>query len=132
MNAEAVAGVEPSAIRWLEVTSSPGMTHWMAEHRVSLACTTYQTGKLLLCGRKAGGALAVFERNFTRCMGLWGNGQTLWMSAQYQLWRLENLLRPGEWYQGHDRLFVPKVGTTTGDLDIHDVVVEASGRAVFA
>ena len=28
----------------------------------------------------------------------------------YQLWRFENLLRPGELYQGHDRLYVPKVG----------------------
>jgi uncharacterized protein (TIGR03032 family) len=104
----------------------------MAEQRVSLACTTYQTGKLLLFGRKPEGELAVFERNFTRCMGLWADGQTLWMSSLYQLWRLENILRPGEIYQGHDRLYVPKAGYTTGDLDIHDIIVEPGGRVVFA
>ena len=116
---------------WLKVTCSPGLTAWMAAQGVSLACTTYQTGKLLLLGRKPDAGLAVFERNFTRCMGLWADGQTLWMSSQYQLWRLENALRPGELYQGHDRLYVPKLGITTGDLDMHDVAVESDGRVVF-
>lgn len=116
---------------WLEVTSSAGFTSWMAEHGVSLACTTYQTGKLLLFGRKPDGGLAVFERDFKHCMGLWAQGETIWMSTQYQLWRLENVLRDGESFRGHDRLYVPKVGITTGDLDTHDVAVEASGRVVF-
>lgn len=29
------------------------------------------------------------------------------------------------------RLFVPRVGYTTGDLDVHDVAVESDGRIVF-
>lgn len=127
MSSEPAKRAEP----WLEVTCSRHFTGWMADHHVSLACTTYQTGKLLLFGRKPEGELAVFERNFTRCMGLWADGQSLWLSSQFQLWRLENMLRPGEFYQGYDRLYVPKLGHTTGDLDIHDVAVEASGRLVF-
>ncbi|WP_435008424.1 TIGR03032 family protein [Tundrisphaera lichenicola] len=117
---------------WLRVTASPGLTGWMAEQRVSLACTTYQSGKLMLLGRKADGGLAVFERNFARAMGLWGDGQSLLMSTQFQLWRLENVLRPQQVYDGHDRLFVPRLGITTGDLDVHDVAIEAGGRPVFA
>jgi uncharacterized protein (TIGR03032 family) len=62
---------------------------------------------------------------------LWADGQTLWMNSLFQLWRLENVLRPGEIHQGHDRLYVPRVGYTTGDLDIHDIVIEANGRVVF-
>jgi len=124
MNADHTPSAAPSAEPWLEVTCSRHLTGWMAEQRVSLACTTYQTGKLLLFGRKPDGELAVFERTFNRCMGLWANGQTLWMNSLYQLWRLENILRPGELHQAHDRLYVPKVGYTTGDLDIHDIVVE--------
>lgn len=116
---------------WLEVTCSRGFTAWMAEQRVGLACTTYQTGKLLLFGRKPEGELAVFERTFNRCMGLWADGQTLWLNSLYQLWRFENALRPGVLHEGHDRLYVPRVGHTTGDLDIHDVAVEAGGRVVF-
>jgi uncharacterized protein (TIGR03032 family) len=53
------------------------------------------------------------------------------MSSLYQLWRFENALRPGEYFKGHDRLFIPRAGYTTGDLDIHDIVVEAGGRVVF-
>jgi uncharacterized protein (TIGR03032 family) len=113
------------------VTGSPRLPHWLAQHRVSLAFTTYQTGKLFLLGLHPEGRLAVFERTFNRAMGLWADGQTLWLSTQYQLWRFENLLRPCELYQGHDRLYVPKIGYTTGDLDVHDVAVDGSGRVVF-
>jgi uncharacterized protein (TIGR03032 family) len=116
---------------WVEVTGSPYLSAWLAEQQVSLAFTTYQTGKLFLLGRHPEGRLAVFERTFNRAMGLWADGQTLWLSTLYQLWRFENLLQPGERYQGHDRLYVPKVGYTTGDLDIHDVAVDQTGRPLF-
>ena len=116
---------------WVEVTGSPHLSAWLAEQQVSLAFTTYQTGKLFLLGRHPEGRLAVFERTFNRAMGLWADGQTLWLSTLYQLWRFENLLRPGELYQGHDRLYVPKMANTTGDLDIHDVAIDHTGRPVF-
>jgi uncharacterized protein (TIGR03032 family) len=116
---------------WLEVTCSRHFTSWMGAQGVSLACSTYQTGKLLLLGRKPDGQLAVFERTFNRCMGLWADGQSLWLSSLYQLWRFENVLRPGQTHEGHDRLYVPRTGHTTGDIDVHDMAVEASGRLVF-
>ena len=117
---------------WLEVTSSRSFAGWLAQEHVSLAFTTYQTGKLFLLGRKADGQLSVFERTFNRCLGLWADGQTLWMNSLYQLWRFENALRPGGQHQGHDRLYVPRAGFTTGDLDVHDIAVETTGRVVFA
>src|SRR5262245_53753534 len=117
---------------WIEVTGSRDLAAWLAEQQVSLAFTTYQTGKLFLLGRHPDGRLAVFERTFNRCMGLWADGQTLWAGTLYQLWRFENLLRPGVAHEGHDRLYAPKVGHTTGDLDAHDIAVEATGRVVFA
>ena len=123
--------VTPIGDPWLEVTCSRHFTSWMADHHVSLACTTYQTGKLLLLGCKPDGQLSVFERNFPRAMGLWADGQTLWMGGQFQVWRIENMLRPQELYQGCDRLYVAKVGYTTGDLDVHDLAIESSGRLVF-
>jgi uncharacterized protein (TIGR03032 family) len=104
---------------------------WLAEQRVSLAFTTYQTGKLFLLGRHADGRLAVNERTFNRAMGLWSDGQSFWLSTLYQLWRFENLLKPGELHKGYDRLYVPKVAHTTGDLDIHDVAIDHNGRVLF-
>lgn len=115
----------------LEINTSRQFTNWMLEQKLSLGFTTYQAGKLFLLGLQPNGRLSVFERTFNRCLGLWTNGQTMWMSSLYQLWRLENVLEPGQLAADYDRLFVPQVGYTTGDLDIHDVAVEASGRVVF-
>ncbi len=64
-------------------------------------------------------------------MGLWGSAQTLFLSTLFQLWRLDNALPPGERHQGYDRLYVPRVACTTGDLDIHDIALDGSGRVVF-
>lgn len=114
-----------------EAIASRQFTSWLAEQRASLAFTTYQTGKLFLIGLQPDGRLSVFERTFNRCLGLWGDGQTLWMTSLYQLWRFENALEPDQSANGFDRIYVPQVGYTTGDLDIHDVAVDADGRVVF-
>ena len=116
---------------WVEVTSSREFPGWLTHQRLSLAFTTYQAGKLFFLGQRPDGQLSIFERTFNRCMGLCGDDQTLWLSSLYQLWRFENALAPGERYNGTDRLYVPKIGYTTGDLDVHDIVIEASGRVVF-
>nr|WP_238537837.1 TIGR03032 family protein [Zavarzinella formosa] len=124
---EQTSAAEP----WLQVYGSAHFPEWLAGQRLSLAFTTYQAGKLLFLGLQPDGRMAVFERTFQRCMGLCGDGQTLWLSTLSQLWRFENSLAPGESYQGADKLYVPRAAHTTGDLDIHDVVVEESGRVVF-
>ncbi len=121
----------PPAKHWVEVNSSPGFADWLAEQNVSLAFTTYQTSKLFVLGRFTSGRLHIFERNFTRCMGLWSDGQTLWVSSLYQLWRLENVLRPGDTFQGHDRVYLPRIAHTTGKLNVHDIARDADGRVVF-
>ena len=59
------------------------------------------------------------------------NGQTFWLASRYQLWRLENTLDEGQVEDGYDRLFVPQVGYTTGDVDVHDMMVDVEGRLVF-
>src|SRR5215467_7118873 len=115
----------------LEVHSSRQFPNWLAEQKVSLAFTTYQAGKLFLIGLQPSGRLSIFERTFNRCMGLWSDGQSLWMSTLYQLWRFENALGRGEQKDGYDRVFVPQLAYTTGDLDVHDVAIDAAGRPVF-
>lgn len=111
--------------------ASRQMSAWMAEHKVSLGFTTYQGGLLFLIGLLDNGRFCFFNRQFPRCMGLWTNGETLWMSALYQLWSFRNILPPGQKHDGYDRLFVPRVAYTTGDVDIHDIAVDGRGRVVF-
>lgn len=108
----------------LEITASRQFTSWLAEQNLSLAFTTYQAGKVFFIGLQPNGQLSVFERTFERCMGLYAEGSTLYMSSLYQLWRFENALSAGEVHNGYDGVYVPQVGYITGDLDVHDVVVE--------
>jgi len=103
----------------------------MAEVGVSLGFTTYQAGKLFLLGNQENGRLSAFERTFNRCMGLAAVDDTLWMSSLYQLWRFSNALEPGQYHGAYDRLYVPQIGYTTGDLDIHDIGVRTDGSVVF-
>jgi uncharacterized protein (TIGR03032 family) len=110
---------------------SPGLPEFLAAQQLSLALTTYQYNKLLLLGVKPDGALSVFERTFDRCMGLWSDAQTIWMSSRYQVWRFENTLLPFREYEGHDRLYVPRAGYTTGSVDAHDLAPDTSGEVVF-
>jgi hypothetical protein len=65
-------------------------------------------------------------------MGL-GTGPegTLWMSSLYQLWRFENFLEPGATRDGHDAVYVPVTGHTTGDVGIHDIGTDAAGQPIF-
>ena len=115
----------------LELMGSRQFMSWMAAEGVSLAFTTYQTGKLFLIGLGPDGRLSVFERTFNRCMGLCAEGGGLHMSTLYQLWRFENTLAPGQLHDGYDRLYLPIDAHTTGDLDIHDVAVAGDGHVVF-
>ncbi len=115
----------------LKISASRQFTSWMAETGLSLAFSTYQTGKLFLVGLQPNGRLSIFERTFNRCMGLSVTGDTIYMSTLYQLWRFRNVLEPGRENDGYDRLYLPINGHTTGDIDIHDIAVDANGRVIF-
>lgn len=115
----------------LEFTTSRGFLRWMDQEYLSLAFTTYQTNRLFFIGLKKDGKLAGFERLFDRAMGLWVEGDHLFMSSRYQVWRFENALANDELYNDCDRLFIPRIGHTTGDLDIHDLAVDRQGSVIF-
>ena len=115
----------------LEIIASRQFTSWLDEQKLSLAFTTYQSGKLFLIGIKENGRLSVFERTFNRAMGLCGDAQTLYLTTLYQLWRFENALEDGQRQDGYDRLYVPRLAWTTGDVDAHDIAVDRAGRVVF-
>jgi uncharacterized protein (TIGR03032 family) len=60
------------------------------------------------------------------------NGETLWMATLYQVWRFENALPEGAVTPaGYDALYVPQLAYTTGDVDAHDVALDAASRPVF-
>lgn len=104
---------------------------WLKEHNISLAITTYQTSRLILLGVNTQGNLSGFERLFEQAMGLFSTPERLYLSSKYQIWQLDNVLEAGQLYNDYDKLFIPRVAHTTGDLDIHDLVVDRTGRITF-
>lgn len=115
-----------------EMDASRQMPAWMDEQKISLGFTTYQAGKLFMLGlNKAEMRLSISERTFERCMGLHASGNSLYMSMVYQVWRFENAIPAGQKYDEFDALYVPQVGYTTGDIDVHDMVVDKHGQIVF-
>jgi uncharacterized protein (TIGR03032 family) len=100
-------------------------------HNVSLAFTSYQSGRLYLVGVDGNGAVSFHERFLARAMGLWSDSQRFLVSTIFQLWRFENVLKPGETIDGADKHYVPRVAHTTGDIDIHEIGVMTDGRIVF-
>jgi uncharacterized protein (TIGR03032 family) len=119
--------------RELRLLGSRHFAGWLREQGLSLAFSTYQAGKLFLIGlQPETERLSIFERTFNRSMGLWASPQTLYLSTLYQIWRFENALENGQRHDGYDRVYVPRVAWTSGDLDVHDVACEEGGRVLFA
>lgn len=107
---------------------------WLAATGGSLAFTTYQGNKLFMVGVKEDGKLSIFERTYPRCMGLGvsADGRSLALATQWQMFRLDNLLEPGQAErEGYDALFAPHGAWITGDIDAHDAGFGPDGRPVF-
>lgn len=116
----------------LEINASRKFTHWLHEQKASLMFTTYQAGKVFFIGLKQDGKMSVFERTFERAMGLHVAQNRFYLANIYQIWRFENMLaEQGGLYKGYDAVYVPQMSTVTGDLDVHDVVVDTSEQLYF-
>ena len=123
---------DSSSTNGLTITTSVNFSRWLSDRYLSLAFSTYQAGKIFLVGLQPNGNLSVFERTFDRCMGLWVNNSSLYLSSLYQIWGFENALEPGQTYNGYDFLYIPQSSYVTGDLDVHDLVIDRSGKLIFA
>ena len=122
---------EKSSNSFLPINASEGLWEWLEKEQISVGFTTYQTNRLMLVGRKANGRLAINERLFDKPMGLYAQGNSLYMSTRYQIWQLDNHLAKGETYQEADRLYVPSLSYTTGSLNVHDLVLGRDGTPIF-
>ncbi|WP_414754408.1 TIGR03032 family protein [Anabaena sp. CCY 9910] len=113
------------------ISSSPQLAPWLKTQEISLAFTTYQTNRLFFIGCNDQGRVAAHERLFDKPMGMYAVNKSLYVSTRYQIWRFKNLLLPEEIYQQSDCLYIPRTAYTTGDLNVHDVVLDDSENIVF-
>ena len=114
-----------------EILTSRNFASWLISQHASITFTTYQVGKVFMIGINPDGKIHLTERTFPRCMGLGGNTQTIWMSSRFQVWRFENSLQPGQVYNHYDRVYLPQMAYTTGDLDIHDIIMGKDEKPIF-
>ena len=115
----------------IEVTGSRHFTDWLEGVGASLAVTTYHGNRLFLLGLKEPGRLSVFQRVFERAMGLAATHDRLLLATRFQLWQLDDVLRPGETDGLYDCVFKPHRAWTTGDIDIHDIAADPEGHPIF-
>lgn len=129
----AKAGAPASATKKMatQIACSRGLAGWMERNNVSFGFTSYQSGRLYMVGRLPKGRVSFHERQFVRAMGVAATPQRLYLANHFQVWRLENVLPANQTMDGFDRSYVPRNAQTTGDLDVHELGVEKSGRVIF-
>jgi uncharacterized protein (TIGR03032 family) len=115
-----------------QISCSRGLASWLRVSNISLAFTSYQTGLLYLVGVQTNGVLSVNQVGFLRAMGLWATPQRIYLAVNAQVWRLENMLKPGQMANEHfDRCYIPRNAQVTGEIDLHEVAVQPDGRVIF-
>lgn len=110
---------------------SDGLAVWLQSQGLAIAFSTYQTNRLFCLGLSDTGSIVAHEQLLDKPMGLFARGQNLYVSSRHQIWQYEDLLEPNETHQGCDRLYLPKHSHTTGDLNVHDVVLDSNGTLLF-
>jgi uncharacterized protein (TIGR03032 family) len=115
----------------IEIVCSPYFLEFLQANAISIGLTTYQTNRLFLFGLKTDQSLSVFERLFDRPMGLYTESDRLFLATRSQIWQFCNVLAENETERGYDRLFIPRIGYTTGELDIHDVNLDDNQHPLF-
>lgn len=114
------------------ITASDGLATWMRSRNLSIAFTSYQFGELIFAGVAPAGDVRFSRQQLGRTAGMHYKGGRLHLAGAYQLWRIENALRPGEISNGtYDAVFVPRASFIVGDVDLHEVGITADGKPLM-
>lgn len=114
-----------------DLTTSRQFESWLAEHKINIAFTTYQVGKLFFIGIGPKGKLSIFNRTLERCMGLAYGNDALWVATLYQILKMVDVVGQQPVEGGYDSFFVPQVSYYTGDVDAHDLTITPEGKPLF-
>ncbi|MBH1943856.1 TIGR03032 family protein [Erythrobacter sp. YJ-T3-07] len=130
----------PSQEPKFAVDLSRGFSAWLATQKASIAITTYQVGKVIFFGVDKDGQFWSYNRTIGRCLGMavgtdreTGRASEMWVSSDAQLYRYADILDAGrEGPKGADLYLAPRMSYVTGDIDMHDLGIDADGRPIFA
>ena len=120
---------EPAGVTY---SMSGGLVGLLASLKISVAFSSYQSGKFYLLGRNPDGGLMVNEQFFSKAMGIHVSGGTIHLATLSEIVRLENVLEPNQRINDtFDACFVPRAAHVTGALDAHDLGIDRDGRILF-
>src|SRR6187551_1845062 len=92
----ASAGTSALQQQPVKINCTRGLANWLLRNNVSIAFSSYQSGRLYLVGVDEQQRVSFHERYFARAMGLWADPQRILLASLFQLWRLENVLGPDQ------------------------------------
>lgn len=132
VEAPAPAPASPAEAPKVDFTFSGGLVPRLAQLGIALAFTSYQSGFLYTLGRDAKGA-HLHQSGFIKPMGLALDAKgDLALTAGFQVMRLRNVLTAGQWVNHtFDACYVTRTVHMTGELDAHDLGIDAQDRPIF-
>jgi uncharacterized protein (TIGR03032 family) len=126
------ASDEPTTGVRVQTEFSRGFGDWLIANRVGLVCSTHLSGYLLFVGVRADGSPVPSAASFPMAMGLAASSQRIYLGTKKEIWRLENILASDELAdQTFDRFYAPRNAQITGDINIHELGVDADGNVLF-
>ena len=107
----------------------------LADGCFPIACARFHflsTGQLILAGVGPDGRLSFNEQNYARATGLCFDRKRLFVASMFQIWRLENMLEPGQYAnKAYDFVLVPRSANTVNYVDAHEIAVDRDDRPIF-
>ncbi len=128
-------GAQPEADKE-EYSVSPGLVALLQKHNISLALTSYESGLLYSLGRNQEGGLNIHKTALPKPMGICRDQREgrdgFALTCGSEIMRFENVLQENQ-VVNHtfDACYVPRIVHITGQLDAHDIGIDADGRAIF-
>lgn len=129
----AVASPSADASQTITYSHSPGLFARLARLDIALAFTSYQSGFLYMLGSTPDQGPQLHQSAAAKPMGLAvGPDGGLVVASSATVVRYRDVLRPGERVDHlFDACFMPRTIHVTGELDAHDLAIDADGRVVF-
>jgi uncharacterized protein (TIGR03032 family) len=130
--AQAKVSAPAAAEKKVDISFSRDLAKFLATSAISMAFTSYQSGRLYLVGHGADGKLSLHEALYPQAMGVAGDENRIYLGTLTHIVRMENVLAPGQQVNKlHDKAYVPRNLQTTGDIDVHELGIRENGKIVF-
>ena len=116
----------------IKINFSGGLANFLSQNNMSIAFTSYQSGRLYLLGRSPDGKLSLHEALYPKAMGVVADQQRIFLGTLNNIVRMENALGPDQLAnEVYDKLYVPRNSLTTGNIDLHEMGLTSDGRIIF-